>query len=222
MSPASTAGKPGKLGDKEFEEAFKPGAKDVPPDKVLKAKKKSPLITVVIVLIILVLMAGGVAGLYLTGNMNPLLQAVGLGSLVDTSQGDRAAALDAREAALNTREQALNDLQKQLDDQAAQSSAQPSTSPSGSGGQTTTTTTSAQTLEELLTGLSTEKLTELQQVGSIYSKMDAVSAGAIMTKVYDAQQIAVIVYYMQPAAAALLLSKLDPQLAADVTKILAS
>ncbi|UOO37327.1 hypothetical protein IZU99_08700 [Oscillospiraceae bacterium CM] len=222
MSPASTAGKPGKLGDKEFEEAFKPGTKGVPADKVGKAKKKSPLVMVVIiVLIILVLIAGGVAGLYLTGNLNPLLQAVGLGSLVDTSQGDRAAALDAREAALNAREQALNDLQKQLDDQAAQSSTAPSTSPSGTDGQTTTTT-STQTLEELLTGLSTEKLTELQQVGAIYSKMDAVSAGAIMTKVYDAQQIAVIVYYMQPAAAALLLSKLDPQLAADVTKILAS
>jgi flagellar motility protein MotE (MotC chaperone) len=51
--------------------------------------------------------------------------------------------------------------------------------------------------------------------------MDAEAAAAIVSELYDAQQIAAICYSMQPQAAALMLEKLEPELAAEVTAILA-
>ena len=222
MSPAadtqrSASAKSSKLGGKEFEETFKPKSRDgsakEPEGKKGKKKKAGFPKLIIIIMIIVVLLGGAGTALYFSGMLNPVLAKAGL---IKASPGislaDQQAALDKKAADLVAKESTLNELQKKLDAQqatAAASASAAAASPSVSP-----------TFETLLTGLSTEKLTELQQVGSIYSKMDPTAAVAIMTKIYDTKQIAVIIYYMQPAVAALVLAKLDPTLAANVTKLL--
>ena len=222
MSPAAedkkASGKAAKLGGKEFEETFKPkkgaSAKELedPKSKGKKKKKKGPK-PIIFIIVIVVLLGGSFAFLYLSGNLTKALSMVGLGPpqpSASVSLEEQQKALDQKAAELKAKEQTLTELQAKLDKQkAAQASA--AASPSASP-----------TFETYRAGLSAEKLAELKQVGSIYSKMDAAAAVTIMTKIYDAQQIAVIVYYMNPAAAALVLAKLEPALSASVTKLLTS
>ena len=220
MSPAAEAQKSaqdrsGKLGGKDFEETFKPKNAAVrelgdPKAKPKKKKKKGPK-AVIILIVILLLLGGSAAALYFSGNLNNALALVGLSKTVqEPSLATQQAALDQRAAELDAKEKELVDLQKKLDAQQAElenTEASPSANP---------------TFESILSGFSEEKLKELKQVGAIYTKMDPAAAAAIMLGIYDSTQIAVIVYHMQPAAAALLLAKLDPSLAGDVTQIMTS
>lgn len=227
MSPAEA--KSNKLGGKEFEETFKPKSRDSIADKDIEdtgkkkknkkkdsgKKKKSGFPKLVLILmIVLVLIGGAGAALYFSGNLTTVFEAVGLTKPPEeVALEDKQAALDQRETALNEREKTLNELQAKLDaQQKALDDAESAAIASAEANRT---------FEEIRAGFSDEKLAELKQIGAIYSKMDAVAAAAIMTKIYDDQQIAVIIYYMQPAASALLLSKLDISLAASVTQLLA-
>lgn len=221
MSPAAekTAVSKQKMGGKEFEEAFKPKNSNIVYGKLAneketkkKKKKKTGFGKILIILILIVVLIGGAgAALYFSGNLTAVFDAVGLKlPSKGPSIAEQQAELDRRKAELDTYEQSLNELKAELDDrQAALEEAQmPEVQDT--------------TFEGIRAGFSEEKLTELQQIGTIYSKMDATSAAAIMTQLYDSQQIAVIVFYMQPAASAAVLEKLDPELAADVTRIMAS
>lgn len=203
----------GKLGGKNFEETFKPNkaiARDLEEPKGKKKKKKSK--GLVIFLVIIVLLAGSGAALYFTGFLNDALAMLGLSK---PSEGftisELQAALDEKTTELEAAVKEINALQAELEAQQAQldsvAAAAPSANPS---------------FETILAGFSEEKLTELKQIGTIYSKMDPAAAAAIMLGIYDSTQIAVIVYYMQPAASALLLEQLDPALAGDVTLIMTS
>jgi flagellar motility protein MotE (MotC chaperone) len=217
MSPAAEKQKTaqdrsGKLGGKDFEETFKPKGttvKELEEPKGKKKKKKSGPKVLIIIIIIILLLAGSAAALYFSGNLNNVLSMVGLApSTPSQSIEEQQAALDQKAAELDAKAQELDKLQLKLDAQQAaleSASAAPSASP---------------TFEAILSGFSEEKLKELKQVGAIYSKMDPAAAAAIMLGIYDSTQIAVIVYFMQPAASALLLAKLDPSLAGDVTKIM--
>lgn len=231
MSPAAdtqkSSSKSGKLGGKEFEETFKPKSRDNVDENDIEdkkgkkgkkgkkdKKKKSGFRKIILILMIfIVLVVGAGAALYFSGNLNTIFETVGLTKPpAEITIEQKQAALDQREAALNEREQGLNDRQTQLDtQQKAFDDAQSAASASADANKP---------FEEILAGFSEEKLAELKQVGSIYSKMDATAAAVIMTKIYDDKQLAVIVYYMQPAASALVLAKLDPALAAGVTQIL--
>jgi flagellar motility protein MotE (MotC chaperone) len=158
------------------------------------------------------LLAGAVAALYFSGNLNYVMGLVGLSkpaATATTTIEDQQKALEQQAADLAAKEEALSELQKKLDEQQAALDAQSVPSPSP-------------TFETVLAGLSEEKLSEIKQVGAIYSKMDPAAAAEIISKIYDTQHIAIIIYNMQPAASALVLAKLDPALAADVTTLLAS
>lgn len=223
MSPADVKAaslKSTKLVGKQFEETFKPKKTDnIKNIETVKGKKKKSVVKrLVIILVILIVLIGGAgAALYFSGNLDAVFTAIGLPPLFDTGAitiEEQQAALDAREAALNAREKELSSQQETLaaqrqalDDDIAAAEASANAN---------------RTFEEIRAGYSEEKLTELKQVGSIYSKMDAEAAAAIITEMYDNRQIAVIIYYMQPAASALVMANLDPELAADVTEILAS
>lgn len=231
MSPAaeakSASSKSNKLGGKEFEETFKPKGKDSLAAKDLEGKngkgkkvkgKKKKLgfpKLILILMIVIVLIGGAGAALYFSGNLTTVFEAVGLTKPPEavTIEAQRAA-LDQRETALNEREKTLNELQAKLD--AQQKAIDDAESAAIASAQAN------RTFEEIRAGFSEEKAAELKQIGAIYSKMDATAAAAIITKIYDEQQIAVIIYHMQPAASALLLSKLETDLAAGVTQILAS
>lgn len=227
MSPAAEAAKrtskSAKLGGKEFEDTFKPKSRDSTAreledhkEKEKGKKKKSGLRKIIIILFVLIILVGGaVAALYFSGNLDTAFEAVGLkkpAALITIEELETA--LGQRETALNEKEKELGALQEKLDaQQKALDDAQSATSASAAANMT---------FEEIRSGFSEKKLSELKQVGAIYSKMDAAAAAAIITNIYDDQQIAVIIYHMQPAAAALVLANLDAQLAADVTKILTS
>ncbi len=91
------------------------------------------------------------------------------------------------------------------------------TNTQGSGSQITDP---AGTFQEMRAALSEDKLTELKKVGIIYSKMDPAAAADIMLEIYQPMELATIIYYMQPAAAASLLAEMDSAQAARVTQIL--
>lgn len=222
MSPA--AGKTAAIntktmGGKEFEETFRPKGGNIVSGKlanektvVKKKRKKSVFIKILIILLALIVLLGGsVAALYFSGNLTAVFNLVGLQLPSGPSIAERQAALDHREAELKAFEQSLNELAEELDARQAALEAAENTPP-----------VTETTFEEIRAAFSDEKLSELQQLGVIYSKMDPAAAAAIMTEIYDADQIAVIVYNMKPAAAALVLEKLAPALAADVTEILAN
>jgi flagellar motility protein MotE (MotC chaperone) len=206
------------VGDsKEFAETFKPKKGDAGLEKAMKEvpkKKKRRFLKIIIILLIFVLLIGGAAAaLYFSGNLNSVLNLVGLSlpqANVGASLEQREAALDKREADLTAWEETpgeletrLNEQQAALDEKEAQENEE-------------------KTFEEILAGLSEQKLAELEQVGVIYSKMDPAAASAIMTELYNTRQIAVIIYYMKPAASALALEAMDSELAAGVTEILMS
>lgn len=117
-----------------------------------------------------------------------------------TELDQKQAELDQREVDLNARETSI--------------SAQESTA-------TGTTSASSDNFETILGKLSTEKITELQKLASIYTKMDAAAAASIMTGMYSNQDIALIIYYMKADAAALVLANMSTTLAATITAMVA-
>ncbi|SHH83750.1 hypothetical protein SAMN02745823_01119 [Sporobacter termitidis DSM 10068] len=246
MSPVAEAQKTatvktGRLDGKEFEETFKPKGRDKTAKELedkdkkgkdgkdgkdgKKGKKKKPkfLRILIIVMIILVLLGGAGAALYLSGNLNNIinntLNAIGLQMIApgtaapsDTAGTSGAPDIEASaspEASITPEEPNVSD--------SPEESPTPEASPSPDGFDT-----EERTFEKILADFSEEKLTELKRVGLIYSKMDPAAAGAIMTNIYDPEQIAIIVYNMPPAASALLLAQLDAGLAAQVTKLMTS
>lgn len=206
------------IGDsKEFAETFKPKKGNPNLEKAMKEvpkKKKRPFLKFIIIFLVFVLLIGGAgAALYFSGNLNNVLGLVGISLPIPQAGAtleQREAALDKKEAELAAREEALRELETQLNEQEAalNESDEPETQ--------------EDTFEDIIAGLSEQKLLELEQVGVIYSKMDPASAAAIMTELYDTRQIAVIVYHMKPAASALALAAMDAELAASVTDILIS
>lgn len=225
MSPAKTneksaSTKAEKLGGKEFEETFKPKKNptekdlvDKKDDKKGKKKKSGPRNVIVIFMIIVVLIAGAGAALYFSGNLTTVFALIGLTEEpIGMTLEEQQAALEQKKTELNTKEQALNELQAQLDAQQEALDSAKSTAQAEA--------LANRTFEETRLSFSSEKLSELQQIGVIYSKMDPTAAAAIMTELFDTKQIAIIIYYMPPAAAALVMEKMDAGLAAGATEIL--
>ena len=68
-----------------------------------------------------------------------------------------------------------------------------------------------------LRGLNDDKVNELKQLGRIYQAMDPQDAARIMAQLYDVTHVAAIIYYMNAASAAEVLSELSTNLAASVT-----
>ncbi len=226
MSPAVEARQmPGtrKLGGKEFEETFKPKSRDSTVkaledknDKKKSKKKKSAARKIIIFLMIIIVLVGGAgAALYFSGNLNAVFEAVGLKKTATAvTIEEQQATLIKREAELNEKEQKLAELQEKLDvRQKALEEAENAAVAEAAA---------SRTFEESRSDYTEGKLAELKQVGAIYSKMDSAAAAAIMEAIYDEKQIAVIIYYMQPAAAATVMANMDANLAASVTKILTS
>ncbi|MPM15776.1 hypothetical protein SDC9_62148 [bioreactor metagenome] len=73
-----------------------------------------------------------------------------------------------------------------------------------------------------LQALSEDKISEIKRVSSVYSKMAPAEAAGILAGMTDIMEISFIVYHMQPAASALVLSEMDAARAAEITKNLLS
>lgn len=201
---------------KEFEDTFKPRKVKMEPGPVKKEKakiknKKSRGKVFLVLLAVLVLLGGAGAVLYHNGVLTPVLERFGLVEPAGETQltpEEREALLTARETALSDREEAVGKREERLAAKEAELEAQE--------GQPE----ESQTFGEMLEEMSEEELEYLKKVSSIYSKMDPAGAVSIMASMYDLNEISSIVYYMQPAASALLLEQMDAKTAADVTQII--
>jgi len=219
---ASQKRTPQKQKSNEFEETFKPQKSNVKfgvgkneKTNTSKIKKgKSPKKLVVILLAVIVLLGGSCAALYFTGLLTPVLELVGLAEPAAGSEAtleEREALVALRQTQLDAKEKDLTKREEQLaQQQAEQIASETEDNPNGS----------SQGFGELLKNLSDEKLEEIKRVGLIYSKMDPGEGAGIMESMYEAMDISYIIYYMQPAAAALLLGQMDTELAANVTKMM--
>lgn len=208
---------------KEFEENMSPRKDDpIPPAKKQKERKKRtkhkksklPLI-----LIALLVLAGAFLVAVRFGVLEklgipvpPALRAVTGTTQIDTTQTD-ATQTDPTQATDTQGDMTL-----------PETTVQPEAPTVNTGTNTQTVespaTDPAGTFQEMRAALSEEKLTELKKVGAIYSKMDPTAAADIMVEIYQPMELATIIYYMQPAAAASLLAKMDSAQAARITQIL--
>lgn len=220
MNEASAPGKRApqnqKAKDGEFENTFRPKQSNInfgalKNEKAPKKKKKSRRKMRIVLLAVVVLIGAG-AALYFTGFLNPVLKLVGL-----SDSSDSQLTLEEREAALDLRETALNDREESLSQREEAVAAKEAEQDTQDGSVSTD-----QTFAEMLGDLSDEELEYFKKVGIIYSKMDPAEAAAIMGSMYDLKQISAIIYYMQPAASALVLEKMEAATAANVTEFLLS
>lgn len=207
---------------KEFEENMSPRKDDpIPPvkkkeRKELKKHKKSKLLLVLIALLVLAgvsLVAVRFGVLEKFGiPVPPALRAVTGMTQTDTAQADTTQTNPGKTSDTQgdmtipetTVQPEAPTVQNRTNTQTVES---PATDPAG-------------TFQEMRAALSEEKLTELKKIGTIYSKMDPTAAADIMVEIYQPMELATIIYYMQPAAAAALLAKMDSAQAARITQIL--
>ncbi len=207
----------GKTNDETFEKAFKPNKTDVnfgvATNEKVKKKKKSPVKKIIIIAALLLVLGGAGTAAYFFGYLDPVLLKVGIKkseAVASLEQREanlekRRRELDEREKSLNMAEDVLGKERKKLEsDKAAAAAAV------------------VETFEEIKSNLSEQKLEEIKKVALIYSTMDTSAAATVITKVYNTDDIAAIIFYMKPEAAAQLLAKLDTGLAANITKMLLS
>ncbi len=205
---------------KEFEENMSPRKDDpIPRAKKKKERKKHKKGKLLLILIALLVLAGAFLVAVRFGVLEkfgipvpPALRAVTGTAQTDTVQTDTA----------QTDPTQTTDTQGDI--AMPETTVQPE-APTVQNGTNTQTVESpatdpAGTFQEMRASLSEEKLTELRKVGTIYSKMDPTAAADIMVEIYQPMELATIIYYMQPAAAAALLAKMDSAQAARITQIL--
>ena len=70
------------------------------------------------------------------------------------------------------------------------------------------------------TPMSEEALADMTSLSKTYSAMTPEAAADILANIYDAQDVAAILYYMSEKSAGAILSVMDAELAAEVTEIL--
>ena len=112
--------------------------------------------------------------------------------------------LTAREEAAAGKEASLADKQTKLDEQAA---ALEQEKVIGS-------------FELYVASLSSERIAQFQQLGTIYSNMEPEQAAAALSELGSAMDMAIVIYYMKPDSSAAVLDSTDPELAAQITESL--
>lgn len=192
-----------------------------PKAKTGKPKKKKGKLILVIVILVLVLGAGTAAYLALTQNLfGGRDKALSFLQSLDPQYQDlayRQQQLEQQSQTLDAREKELNDQENQLrDDQQALEQAQQEANQQ----QATASGTAQSALESYISGLSDDKLTQLKKVGSIYSSMTADQAAKVLPNLGSVNDMAVVLYYMKPAASAQVLNNLDAKLAAQITDVM--
>lgn len=218
---------------KQFEETFKPSrvlpqAAAQAPEERKKRKKGSRVLVFLLVLILLV--AGGLAALWYSGTADVILETFGIPNFLPGAETRglkrqleaRAQQLDLREELLDAREEQLSQKEQELLDlQDKLARREQSLKRQQEEWEAQVAAAKTMTVSELLPAYTEEQRKALEQVGAIYAKMDPEAAAAVISELYDTQQIAVILYSMPPQAAAGVLEKLEPGLAAQVTAVLA-
>ncbi len=175
-----------------------------------KKEKKGGFLGVFIMLLLVLLALGGlVASVFFNwlGIRDTMIGMLGSLDPAYVTNEERAAALELkstelseREATIASDEARLAQLEVDLQGEVAEQQAQ----------QTELTPLYRRNLPE-------DRILELQNLGSIYSKMDAASAAAILPELYTIADMATILFYMNQTVAAEVLAGIDADLAADIT-----
>jgi len=114
----------------------------------------------------------------------------------------REAILDEREAALASKEKSLAKREAALAEAEAKMEAN-----KGS-------------FEATIAGLSEERIAQYEQLGSIFSNMEAEPAAEALSEIGSVMEMAIVIYYMRPESSAKVLNNMDPKLAARITESL--
>ena len=74
--------------------------------------------------------------------------------------------------------------------------------------------------ELYIASLSEERIAQFEQLGDIYSNMEAEQAAAALSEIGSTVDMAIVIYYMKPEFSAGILNSMDPALAAEITESL--
>lgn len=74
--------------------------------------------------------------------------------------------------------------------------------------------------EATIAGLSKERIAQYEQLGSIFSGMEAEPAAKALAEIGSVMEMALVIYYMRPESSAKVLNNMDPKLAALITESL--
>ena len=118
----------------------------------------------------------------------------------------------ARETDLEKREQSVSDREKAVKDEEEKLTEKEKEL------QTREENVGNGTFADTIAGFSDEHITQLQQLASVYSKMDAKTAAAALSKLSSVEDMAVVINYMKDENAAALMNNLDADPAAKITK----
>lgn len=206
----------------EFEASFRPKKSHVNfgrlkkehPKAGKKKRGKSSIKAGIAVFAVIALLGGAGAGLYFTGYLTPVLQLVGLAE----SPAEAQPTLEEREALLAIGQKALSDREKALLKKEEELAAREEEIRQAEDGMAE----SVQSFGDMIQSLSDDQLQDLKRVSAIYSKMDPGEAADILASMYDLMEISSVLYYMQPAASALVLEQMEAGIAADITEIMLS
>ena len=175
--------------------------------KVAKKSRVKFLLIIIIALVVIAAIAVLVLGVMknLFGIRNSMMNF--LGSMdpnyvtveaQDASLKKREQSVTDREKAVKEQEDGLKDKEKELDTREKNV---------GNG-----------TFAEYIAGFSNEHISQLQQLASVYSNMDAKAAAAALSKLGNVEDMAVVINYMKDQNAAALMNNLDADTAAKITE----
>ncbi len=184
----------------ETERAKGPGAGKAKPQGK-KISRKLILILVPVLFGAALVAAGVMCGGYnLFGGRDAI---IGFLSSMDAeyqSVSAREAILDAREEALASKEESLAKREAALAEAEAKSK------------------TNEGSFEATIAGLSEERIAQYEQLGTIFSNMEAEPAAEALSEIGSVMEMAIVIYYMRPESSAKVLNNMDPKLAARITE----
>lgn len=177
-----------------------------------KPEKKSKGTATILIILFLLLAAGGTAAYFSVANnlfggrdyvieqLNSALIALDWDykSLVE-----KQAELELREAKVLSREAELEKKEQKLKDKEAAASV-------STGG-------SLSNFENLITGLTEERKTQIQQISAIYTGMEPKKAAEAVAKLSSLEDMALVVYFMKEKSAAEVMAALTTDTAARIT-----
>lgn len=177
-----------------------------------KPEKKSKGTAIVLIFLFLLLAAGGTVAYFSVANnlfggrdyvieqLNSVLIALDWDY---KSLAEKQAELELREAAVLGKEEELEKKEQKLKDKEAAASV-------STGG-------SLSNFENLITGLTEERKTQIQQISAIYTGMEPKKAADAVAKLSSLEDMALVVYFMKEKSAAEVMAALTTDTAARIT-----
>lgn len=173
----------------------------------VKKKSKVKVFPILIVLVIIAAIAVLVLGVMknLFGIRNSMMNFLGSMDPNYKTMEAQDASLKKREQSVTSREEAAKEQEEALKKKEDELKIREKNVGNG-------------TFAEYIAGFSNEHISQLQQLASVYSNMDAKAAAAALSKLGNIEDMAVVINYMKDQNAAALMNNLDADTAAKITE----